>query len=58
MPAMAEMILELYYGNFNEKDIIKYCKIQKLNGNHDKYEVILTRDKILIPAFRKEQSNQ
>jgi N-acetylmuramoyl-L-alanine amidase len=44
MPAMAEMILELYMV-ISEKDIsLSIAKKQKLNGNQDKYEVILTRD--------------
>ncbi|AZB23174.1 N-acetylmuramoyl-L-alanine amidase family protein [Chryseobacterium bernardetii] len=47
------------FGNFNEKDItLSIAKeIQKLNGNHDEYEVILIRNEDTYPSL-SERTNQ
>ncbi|WP_419494186.1 N-acetylmuramoyl-L-alanine amidase family protein [Chryseobacterium bernardetii] len=47
------------FGNFNEKDItLSIAKeIQKLNGNHDEYEVVLIRNEDTYPSL-SERTNQ
>ncbi|WP_336958221.1 N-acetylmuramoyl-L-alanine amidase [Chryseobacterium contaminans] len=47
------------YDSFNEKDItLSIAKeIQKLNGNHDEYEVILIRNEDTYPSL-SERTNQ